>query len=81
MTGSTPGSGMKGGKRRGKKGTETNRMDTEESTAGEENGLDGDDETEGTGAEDDFPEIEMDELLEHFDELDMADDLDGGEEV
>ncbi len=31
--------------------------------------------------EEDFPNIEMDELLEHFDEMDMADELDGGTEV
>ena len=79
---SVPGSGMKGGKRRTKKTPVEENMAVEESVVVEEDGHDGDDETEDAEAEEeDFPEIEMGELLEHFEEMDMEDELDGGEEV
>lgn len=72
------GSGMRGGKRRGgAKAQASGGMDVDED-------MDGAAEAEGSEADDeeeDFPEVELDELLEHFEEMDMADELDGGEEV
>jgi nonsense-mediated mRNA decay protein 3 len=77
---SKPGSGMAGGKRRGgqKKAQQDTQMDTEMEVE-EDAGHEGDDES-GT-EEEDFPEIEMDELLEHFEEMGMDDELEGGSEV
>lgn len=68
------GSGMKGGKRRGGKAAVA--MDVEQDLQVE--GADG---SEADDEEEDFPEIGVDELLEHFEELDMQDELEGGEEV
>jgi nonsense-mediated mRNA decay protein 3 len=69
-SGAKAGSGMRGGKRRGgAAAAAAAEMDVEDGMGGE----DGDDEDE----EEDFPEIELDELLENFEELDMAD----GDEV
>jgi len=83
--GSVPGSGLKGGKRRTKKAAveEEESREVEGDGLVQEDGHDGEDETEtnGEGEEEDFPEIEMGELLEHFEEMDMADELEGGEEV
>ncbi|WVW81973.1 hypothetical protein I302_103976 [Kwoniella bestiolae CBS 10118] len=74
-SGKKSGSGMKGGKRR-----------TGAAAGAGAGGMEVDDEMddgEGTEAddeeEDDFPEIDINELLEHFEELDM--DAEGGEEV
>jgi nonsense-mediated mRNA decay protein 3 len=39
-----------------------------------------DDDADGE-EEEDFPEIELDELLEHFEEMDVQDELEGGSEV
>ncbi|KAK8845471.1 hypothetical protein IAR55_006184 [Kwoniella newhampshirensis] len=69
------GSGLKGGKRRvtiaPTSGT-AGGMDVDEDMGGEEHT-----QTEGSEADDeeeeDFPEIDMDELLEQFDEMDMDD--------
>ncbi|GMK56739.1 hypothetical protein CspeluHIS016_0305790 [Cutaneotrichosporon spelunceum] len=72
-SGAKAGSGMRGGKRRdgaASAAAAAAEMDAEEDSMG---GIDGDDEDE----EEDFPEIELDELLENFEELDMAD----GDEV
>lgn len=78
--GATPGSGLKGGKRRGKKTPVEESMEVEGDVV--EDGHEGDDGTEGgEGEEEDFPEIGMDELLEHFEEMDVGEELDGGEEV
>ena len=80
MRTNAPGSGMQGGKRRAKKPSEPNAddtMDVEEDLVVSDHGADGDDETGGD--EEDFPEIEMDELLEHFEEMDMDDEVDGEE--
>lgn len=78
------GSGMAGGKRRGgakKQAQAGGDMDMDEDLATlgpqEEDGHDGDDESE----EEDFPEVELDELLEHFEEMGMEDELEGGSEV
>lgn len=79
------GSGMAGGKRRGgakKQAQAGGDMDMDEDIAApqavqEEDGHDGDDESE----EEDFPEVELDELLEHFEEMGMEDELEGGSEV
>jgi len=85
MVGSAPGSGMKGGKKRTKKPVkESEAMEVEEEHSVVEedgDGHDGDDETDGGDGDEDFPEIGMDELLEHFEDMDMEDELDGGEEV
>ncbi|WVQ80344.1 hypothetical protein IAT38_002449 [Cryptococcus sp. DSM 104549] len=72
--GKKSGSGMHGGKRRGGAQAQAARAGGME--------VDGDaEEMEGSEADDeeeeDFPEIDMDELLEHFEELDVED---GGEE-
>jgi nonsense-mediated mRNA decay protein 3 len=72
---SAPGSGMAGGKRRGQKAkpaapTEDADMDVEEDEHA-------DDDESGT-EEEDFPEIDMDELLEHFEELDVEDPQENG---
>ena len=75
---SKAGSGLKGGKRRGKTAKPAPPvavMEVEEDLKG----TDGD--GESVDGDDDFPEIEMDELLEHFEEMDMGDELDGGQEV
>jgi nonsense-mediated mRNA decay protein 3 len=79
------GSGMAGGKRRGQNKQQApagGDMDVDEDIAvaegvQEEDGHDGDDESE----EEDFPEVELDELLEHFEEMGMEDELEGGSEV
>jgi nonsense-mediated mRNA decay protein 3 len=61
---SAPGSGMHGGKRRtGAADAAASEMDMDDDMSDEE--------------EEDFPEIQMDELLEHFDDMGIAD----GEEV
>lgn len=76
---SKPGSGMRGGKRRTGAGgarADAGGMEVEDDGMAED--------AEGTEADDedeDFPEIEMDELLEHFEEMDMGDELEGGSEV
>ena len=64
------GSGMAGGKRRqGAVKQAAAQMDVEQDGMAEDGGDD-----EGTVADDeeDFPEIDMDELLEHFEELEVA---------
>lgn len=64
------GSGLAGGKRRqGAVKQAAQQMDVEEDGMEEDGGDD-----EGTVADDeeDFPEIDMDELLEHFEELEVA---------
>jgi nonsense-mediated mRNA decay protein 3 len=77
------GSGLKGGKRRGKgvaSAPAEEAMDVEgDLLAKDDDGHEGDDET--VEGEDDFPEIEMDELLEHFEEMGMDEEIDGGSEV
>jgi nonsense-mediated mRNA decay protein 3 len=73
MSGHKSGSGMAGGKRRNgqkKQGVAGDmEMDVEEAPEEaeemDEDGHEGDDESE----EEDFPEIELDELLEHFEEM------------
>lgn len=79
--GGTAGSGMKGGKRRQglvKKAAEEMEVEgdqpADEDVDGAEDGTDADD-------EEDFPEIDMDELLEHFEDMGVDDELDGGQEV
>jgi nonsense-mediated mRNA decay protein 3 len=68
------GSGMKGGKKRGGKAAAA--MEVEGDLVGDDaDGSEADDE------EEDFPEIGVDELLEHFEELGMTDELEGGEEI
>ena len=95
MSTSTPGSGLRGGKKRGGKRTVNGadvEMGVEGPTQGDgqgrgygqeddtyEGGHDGDDESGEDEEEDDFPEVEMDELLEHFEEMDMS--AEDGEEV
>jgi nonsense-mediated mRNA decay protein 3 len=37
--------------------------------------------SEADDEDEDFPEIGVDELLEHFEEMGMTDELEGGEEV
>ena len=75
MSGHKSGSGMAGGKRRTgqKKQGADMEMDVEEAPTEEddmeEDGHEGDDESE----EEDFPEIELDELLEHFEEMAVVD--------
>ena len=70
MATSTPGSGLQGGKRRVKKPVAVEEtMEVEEDGVVSDAGAEGDDESE-----EDFPEIEMDELLEHFEEMDVQDD-------
>ncbi|WVQ62514.1 uncharacterized protein L199_000656 [Kwoniella botswanensis] len=69
------GSGMKGGKRRTGNGNANSGsgMQVDEDMGGDDGeGTDADDEEE-----EDFPEIDINELLEHFEEMDMDD----GEEV
>jgi nonsense-mediated mRNA decay protein 3 len=71
MAAGQSGSGMAGGKRRqGAVKQAAAQMDVEEDGMAE----DGEGEDEGTVADDeeDFPEIDMDELLEHFEELEVA---------
>ena len=74
------GLGMKGGKRRAKK--ESQAMEVEGDVMGNVPD-EGESVADGTEAddEDDFPEIDVGELLEHFEELDVGDELDGGEDV
>lgn len=79
--GAPAGSGMKGGKRRQglvKKAAEG--MDVEGDELPESHD-DGDEAGSEADDEEDFPEIEMDELLEHFEEMGMEDELEGGTEV
>jgi nonsense-mediated mRNA decay protein 3 len=71
---SKPGSGTKGGKKRGGKAAASAPMEVE----GDLQEVDG---SEADDEEEDFPEIGVDELLEHFEEMGMNDDLEGGEEV
>ena len=67
------GSGLQGGKKRS--GRPETTMEVEEERHGHDDaGADEDD-------EDDFPEIAMGELLEHFGDMDVNDELDGGQEV
>ena len=71
MAAGQSGSGMAGGKRRqGAVKQVAAQMDVEEDGMAE----DGEGDEEGTVADDeeDFPEIDMDELLEHFEELEVA---------
>lgn len=77
--GKKAGSGLKGGKRRaGRAKAAASRMDVEQPlVVPREDGTDEDADDE----EEDFPEIELDELLEHFEEMDMKDELEGGSEV
>lgn len=80
------GSGMRGGKRRGGA-----RAQQQAAAAAGSGGMDMDQDmdmdaeheeaSEADDEEEDFPEVDVDELLEHFEEMDMADELDGGEEV
>ena len=82
--GAAPGSGMKGGKKRGKKVPEVptgDAMDVEGPVVqgSRRDGHVGDDGTEA--GEDDFPEIDMDELLEHFEEMGMEYESGGVESV
>ncbi|WVQ93822.1 hypothetical protein IAU59_000900 [Kwoniella sp. CBS 9459] len=78
------GSGMRGGKRR--TGAPQAPVQSQPAAGGMDvdDGM-GETEAEGTDADDeeeeDFPEIDMDELLEHFDELDVGDEPQGGSEV
>jgi nonsense-mediated mRNA decay protein 3 len=80
--GGKSGSGMRGGKRRGGA-----RAQAQAAQGGMEVDQDMDMDAEQDGdsqaddEEEDFPEVELDELLEHFEEMDMADELDGGQEV
>ena len=70
MAAGQSGSGMAGGKRRqGAVKQAAQQMDVEDDGMAEDGGED-----EGTVADDeeDFPEIDMDELLEHFEELEVA---------
>jgi nonsense-mediated mRNA decay protein 3 len=79
-TAAKPGSGTRGGKRRGAaKGVAFTDADMDEDM----DGMDGAhaDASDADDEEEDFPEVELDELLEHFDEMGVADDLEGGEEV
>lgn len=74
------GSGLKGGKRRNGAAKPPplpveGGMEVEQDLH-EGDGDEGDDEEE-----EDFPEVEMDELLEHFEEMGMDDELEGGQEV
>jgi nonsense-mediated mRNA decay protein 3 len=79
MSNALPGSGMKGGKKRtGLKRQAEETMDVEEDMDGAE-AADGTDADDGSEDEDDFPEIDVDELLEHFEEMKV--DADDGEEV
>ena len=77
MSYSTPGSGLQGGKRRAKQSAPaTEAMEIEDDGAVQEDGgADGDDESE-----EDFPEIAMDELLEHFEDMDMDGEKDEKDE-
>ncbi|ORY34325.1 RNA binding protein [Naematelia encephala] len=82
------GSGMAGGKRRtGAKEqaavAKESEMEVEEDGAQPTDAeVEADDEEEEEEEEEeDFPEIAMDELLEHFEEMDMRDELEGGQEV
>lgn len=71
MASSTSGSGLAGGKRRqGAVKQAAQQMDVEEDGMAE----DGQGDDEGTVADDeeDFPEIDMDELLEHFEEMEVS---------
>lgn len=66
-------SGAKGKRRQQNGGTAApGDMEVEEEIP-ETNGTDADDEDED-GEEEDFPEVSMDELLEHFEEMDVGDD-------
>jgi nonsense-mediated mRNA decay protein 3 len=82
------GSGMRGGKRRAGKaagvafagaGAAAGDMDADMDMDGGAGA--GAESSDADDEEEDFPEVELDELLEHFDDLGMADELDGGEEV
>jgi nonsense-mediated mRNA decay protein 3 len=71
MAAGQSGSGMAGGKRRqGAVKQAAAQMDVEEDGMAEDRG--GDDEGTVADDEEDFPEIDMDELLEHFEELEVA---------
>jgi nonsense-mediated mRNA decay protein 3 len=70
-----PGSGMRGGKQR--RGKAAAAMEVEEDLQGVQDA----DGSEADDEEEDFPEIGVDELLEHFEEMGMTDELEGGEEV
>lgn len=76
MGAAAPGSGMRGGKRR----TGATRAAAATMDMDGEVGMDS--EAEDDDEEEDFPEIQMDELLEHFEEMGMDDAAAaGGEEV
>ena len=81
--GTIPGSGLKGGKRRMRNPAPAQTvMEVEDEMEGGDHDHDGDDETVATGeVEDDFPEIEMDELLDHFEDMNVEDESEGGQEV
>jgi nonsense-mediated mRNA decay protein 3 len=71
MAAGQSGSGMAGGKRRqGAVKQAAAQMDVEEDGMAEDGA--GDDEGTVADDEEDFPEIDMDELLEHFEELEVA---------
>lgn len=69
MGGAVAGSGMRGGKRRGGAAAQAAAV-----MEVEDDGMGSDDDEE-----EDFPEIQLDELLEHFEEMGVNDD--DGEEV
>lgn len=70
------GSGMAGGKRRAgqKKVAQAAAAPAEDSEMDVEDGQEADDDDASGSEEEDFPEIDMDELLEHFEDLDVQDD-------
>jgi nonsense-mediated mRNA decay protein 3 len=78
----TSGSGMKGGKKRGGKQVEVQPQADAMEVEGDAEAVDGETDLDDEDDEDeDFPNIEMDELLEHFEEMDVGDELEGGTEV
>jgi nonsense-mediated mRNA decay protein 3 len=71
MAAGQSGSGMQGGKRRqGAVKQAAQSMDVEDDGMAEDD-AEGDDEGTVADDEEDFPEIDMDELLEHFEELNV----------
>lgn len=55
--------------------------DMDEDGMDEDGDVDSEDDDADGEEEEDFPEIELDELLEHFEEMDVQDELEGGSEV
>lgn len=74
---STAGSGMAGGKRRGQNKVQAPAAPAEDEDMEVEDGQAGGEDEESGSEEEDFPEIDMDELLEHFEELDVDDEHEG----